>query len=177
MNEFLDKHSDEVSRIIGLYPEGERRSAVMPLLHLAQREGGYVTKRAIEEIGEIAGMSSTEVVSIIGFYTLYHDQPGGRYRFQVCTDLPCALRGAEEFLQSLCGNLGIRVGETTADGLFCLEEVTCLAGCHRAPMFQVQGDGEITYHENQTVETAMALVDELRKHSVDHSAKASEEGR
>lgn len=169
MNELLNKHSSEILKIIGIYPAGNRRSAVMPLLHLAQREDGYITRRSIEEIGEILGITSTEVVSIIGFYTLYHDQPGGHYRFQVCTDLPCALRGADEFLANLCENLGIKVGETSPDGLFCLEEVTCLAGCHRAPMFQVQGDGEITYHENQTVETAMALVEKLRNHSAHHA--------
>jgi NADH-quinone oxidoreductase subunit E len=165
LNEFLNKHSSEILTIIGIYPAGNRRSAVMPLLHLAQREDGYITRRSIEEIADILGISATEVVSIIGFYTLYHDQPGGRYRFQICTDLPCALRGADEFLQNLCKNIGIKVGETSPDGLFTLEEVTCLAGCHRAPMFQVQGDGGITYHENQTVESAMALVDELRSHS------------
>ncbi len=163
MNEILDKHSKEVKKIIGNYPEGEKRSAVMPLLHLAQRQDGYITRHSIDEIGEILGMTATEVVSIVGFYTLFHDQPGGHYRFQVCTDLPCALRGADEFLQKLCENLGIRVGETTPDGLFSVEEVKCLAGCHHAPMFQLQGDGDISYHEDQTVETAMTLVEELRR--------------
>ncbi|MHC1782609.1 MAG: NAD(P)H-dependent oxidoreductase subunit E [Anaerolineaceae bacterium] len=175
MNELLNKHSAEISKIVGNYPEGEKTSAVMPLLHMAQRQDGYITKRSIEEIGEILGMSSTEVVSIIGFYTLYHDQPGSRYRFQVCTDLPCALRGADEFLQKLCENLGIRVGETTPDGLFGLEEVTCLAGCHHAPIFQLQGDGKITYHEDQTIETAMELVEKLRKHGAKHLKMAQEE--
>ncbi len=89
---------------------------------------------------------------------------------QVCTDLPCALRGAEEFLHELCEHIGVKVGETTADGLFTIEEVTCLAGCHRAPMMQLQGDGDIAYHENLTVASAMALLDELRK-------KAQEDGR
>ena len=82
---------------------------------------------------------------------------------QVCTDLPCALRGADQFLQDLCGNLGIKVGETSEDGLITIEEVTCLAGCHRAPMFQLQGDGDISYHENQTVDAALELIAELKK--------------
>ncbi len=103
------------------------------------------------------------MASVVGFYTLYHDQPGGRYRLQVCTDLPCALRGADQFLQDLCGNLGIKVGETSEDGLITIEEVTCLAGCHRAPLFQLQGDGDISYHENQTVDAALELIAELKK--------------
>ncbi len=81
---------------------------------------------------------------------------------QVCTDLPCALRGADEFLRQLCENIGVKVGETTPDGMVTIEEVKCLAGCHRAPMFQVQGDGDISYHENQTVESAAALIQDLR---------------
>ena len=87
---------------------------------------------------------------------------GRRYRIQVCTDLPCALRGAKAFLTGLCEALGIQPGETTPDGLITVEEVKCLAACHRAPMFQLQGDGEITYHENQTVDLALALVETLR---------------
>lgn len=170
MNEFFNQHSKEIEKILANYPEGKERSAVMPLLYLAQREDGHITRQSIDEIGEILKMTATEVVSIIGFYTLYHDQPGGRFRFQVCTDLPCALRGAEEFLQGLCDNLGIRVGETTPDGMFTLEEVTCLAGCDRAPMFQLQGDGEISYHENQTVATAMALAEKLRRHGKKRAA-------
>jgi NADH:ubiquinone oxidoreductase subunit E len=75
------------------------------------------------------------------------------------------LRGADEFLEKLCENLGIKVGETTPDGLVAIEEVTCLAGCHRAPMFQLQGEGEITYHENQTVESTLKLIDELKQHT------------
>ena len=90
------------------------------------------------------------MTSIVGFYTLFHDKPDGRYRIQVCTDLPCAMRGADAFLKQLCDNVGIKVGETSADGLFTIEAVTCLAGCHHAPMFQLQGDGDISYHEDQT---------------------------
>lgn len=163
MNEFLVQNTEEIQKILAAYPPGKKRSAVMPLLYLAQRVGGYVQKKTINEIAEILEITSTEVTSIVGFYTLYHDQPGGRYRLQVCTDLPCALRGADQFLQDLCGNLGIKVGETSADGLITIEEVTCLAGCHRAPLFQLQGDGDISYHENQTVDAALELIAELKK--------------
>ncbi len=82
---------------------------------------------------------------------------------QVCTDLSCAMRGAETFLQELCSNLGIKVGETTADGLVTLEAVTCLAGCDRAPMFQLQSAAGIEYHENMDVDKTMELIETLRK--------------
>ncbi len=163
MNQLASKYPEEVKQILAKYPADRRRSAVMPLLYLAQRESGFVSKQTLEEIGELVGVSSTDVASIVGFYSLYYDEQGGQYRVQVCTDLPCALRGADEFLAKLCENIGIRVGETTADGLITVEEVKCLAGCHRAPMFQVQGGGDITYHENQTVESALQVIDGLRK--------------
>jgi len=162
VNELLRKYPEEVKQILAKYPPEFKRSAVMPLLHLAQRKENYVARQALNDIAEITGTTSTEVASIVGFYSLYYDQPGGRYRIQVCTDLPCALRGADKFMHELCERLGIREGETTADGLFTVEAVKCLAACHRAPMFQVQGDGEIVYHENQTVDLTLAWMEEVR---------------
>lgn len=164
MNALLSKYPEQVEKILAKYPADQKRAAVMPLLYLAQAEDNYVTKQEIADIAEIVGISDTDVVSIIGFYTLYHDQPAGRYRLQVCNDLPCALRGADQFLKDLCANIGVRVGETTPDGLVTIEAVMCLAGCHRAPMFQVQGDGDIAYHEHMTVEKTLALIEELRRH-------------
>ena len=165
MNVLMQRYPDEIARILAKYPADQKRSAVMPLLYLAQRELGYLTRQSIQDIAEILELSTTEVSSVVGFYTLLHDEPGGRYRLQVCTDLSCALRGADRFLEQLCQNLAIRVGETTPDGLIMVEEVTCLAGCDKSPVFQLQGDGEITYYENQTVDKAMKLVEELRRHA------------
>ncbi len=157
------EHGAEVDAILARYPEDQRRSAVMPLLYLAQHHYGYLSPAAIDEVADILGLSSTQVGSLVGFYTLYHDRPAGKVRMQICTDLPCALRGAEVFAQAVCQNLGIRLGETTADGLITVEEVTCLAGCDRAPMFQVQDGSGIHYREGQTVESAMAWVEEVRR--------------
>jgi NADH-quinone oxidoreductase subunit E len=170
VNELQSKYSAEIQQILAKYPPDRRASAVMPLLYLAQRQSGYIDRQSVQDIAEIIGLSTTDIDALIGFYTLYHDQPGGRYRLQVCTDLPCALRGAEDFLHNLCANLGIKVGETTPDGLFTIEEVTCLAGCQRAPVFQLQGDGEIAYHEDQTIDTALALVNELRLRAAEKEA-------
>jgi NADH-quinone oxidoreductase subunit E len=158
-----DKYPQEVKTILAKYPPEQKRSAVMPLLYLAQREEGCITKAALEDIAQMLEITSTNVAEIVGFYTLYHEKKDGKYRMQVCTDLPCALRGAEKFLEELCGNLGIQVGETTSDGLITIETVTCLAGCDRAPMFQIQSANGLEYHENMTVDKTLELVEALRK--------------
>jgi NADH-quinone oxidoreductase subunit E len=161
----LEKYPQEVKRILAKYPPEQKRSAVMPLLYLAQRDGGYVTKGAMEDIAKMLDITSTDVAEIVGFYTLYHDKAAGKYRMQVCTDLPCALRGADKFLEQVCSNLGIQVGETTPDGLVTVEAVTCLAGCDRAPMFQLQSADGIAYHENMTLDKTLELVEALKKSS------------
>ncbi len=163
MNKIAEKYSSDIEKIIAKYPPDQKRSAVMSLLYIAQREDGYVTKQDINEIAEILEMTPTEVVTLVGFYTLYHDEKGGKYRIQVCNDLPCALRGADEFLEKLCENLGIQVGETTEDGLVSIEGVMCLAACDKAPMFQVQTGEGLKYHEEMTVEATMELIETWKK--------------
>lgn len=163
MNELYNKYEKEIQEILGRYPENAKRSAVMPLLFLAQREKGYVPAEVLQDIAEITGTSETDVSSVMGFYSLFHAEPAGRYRIQICTDLPCALRGSESYLEKVCEKLGVKEGETTDDGLFTVEAVKCLAACHRAPMFQLQGDGEIKYYEDQNVEITMQLVEEIRR--------------
>ena len=157
------KYPKEIKQILSKYPPEHKRSAVMPLLYLAQREEGYLTKAAMQDVASIVDITETEVAAIVGFYTLYHEEKGGKYRMQVCTDLPCALRGADEFMNNLCANLGIKVGETTQDGFLTLEAVTCLAACDKAPMFQTQGPDGIKYHENMTVDRTMELINTLKK--------------
>jgi len=168
LSNLLEKYPQEVQAILAKYPPEYKRSAVMPLLYLAQheavRESGrlYVSQAAMDEIAGLLDISATEVASIVGFYSLYYDAPAGRYRIQVCIDLPCALRGADQFLQELCKRLNIQPGETTADGLISVEPVMCLAACDRAPVFQLQSSEGIAYHENQSVDSAMALIETLR---------------
>ena len=158
-----EKYPAEVKKILAKYPPEHKRSAVMPLLYLAQSQTGYITKESMADIAEMLDMTTTEVTSIVGFYTLFHDKEAGKYRMQVCTDLPCAMRGADKFLEDLCGHLGIKVGETTSDGLVTIEAVTCLAGCDRAPMFQLQSPTGIDYHENMTVDKTMELIETLEQ--------------
>ncbi len=161
-NRFAEKYAKDIQEILAKYPPDQRQAAVMPLLYLAQRQQMYIDRQTMAEIADILGISTTEVASIVGFYSLYYDEPAGKYRVQVCTDLPCALRGAEKFLEELCRRLNIHPGETTPDGMVTVESVMCLAACDRAPMFQVQSGQGLTYYENQTVETALALIEQLR---------------
>jgi len=156
-----EKYQDEIKAIFAKYPV--KRSAVMPLLYLAQREAGYIQKESMQEIAQMLELDVTEVAAIVGFYTMYHDEKAGKYRIHVCTDISCALRGADSFLEHLCQNIGIKVGETTPDGLVTIEEVKCLAGCDKAPMFQLQEGDTVSYHENMTVDKTMELVEALRK--------------
>ena len=172
-----EKYAQEIQAILEKYPPEERRAAVMPLVYLAQREKMYVNREDMAEIGVILGISATEVASIVGFYSLYYDQPRGKYHIQVCTDLPCALRGAERFIQELCKRMNIQPGETTADGLSTVDPVMCLAACDKAPMFQVQSGTGLQYFEQQTVESALALIEQLRADAARRYKTPLERGR
>lgn len=158
-----EQYPGEIEKILAKYPPEHKQSAVMPLLHLAQRGKGFVDRHDMREIADLCGVTETDVAEIVGFYTLYHDKPEGKLRIQVCTDIACALRGADEFLAQLCERLGIQPGETTPDGLVTVEAVMCLAACDKAPMFQVQGPDGISYHENMTVEKTLEFIETARK--------------
>jgi len=162
-----EKYADEIAKVLEKYPPEHKRSAVMPLLFLAQREYGHISQEALEEIGALLELDPTEVGSLVGFYTLYYDKPEGKFRIQICTDLPCALRGSEQFAQQLCEALEIEPGETTPDGMITVETVMCLAACDKAPMFQLQEPEGIHYHEKMTVEATLELIEELRRRAND----------
>ena len=166
MSSLAEKYPDEVQAILAKYPAEHKRSAVMSLLYLAQRDGGgYITKAAMEDVAGIVGISVSEVAAVVGFYSLYHDKPAGQYRIQVCTDVACALRRADKFVAELCDNLGIKIGETTPDGLVTVEEVKCLAACNHAPVFQVQTPDGLTYHQDMDIKATLELIEQWRKES------------
>jgi NADH-quinone oxidoreductase E subunit len=121
--------------IVACYPA--RRSALIPLCHLAQGEHGYLTAESMEDIAKLVGCSPAEVRGTASFYDMLHIEPVGRYVFAVCTNIACMLAGAYEVLSHAQGRLGIRVGQTTPDGMFTLEEAECLAGCDAAVCVQV----------------------------------------
>jgi NADH-quinone oxidoreductase subunit E len=162
-----EKYRLEIDAIIARYPAEWKRSAVMPLLYLAQKEYGYLSESAMAEVGELCDLTPTQVAGVVGFYSLYHDHPGGKRRVQICTDLPCALRGADKFAEDLLKKLGVKWDETTKDGAFTIEHVMCLGACDRAPLFQIQDADGIHFHESQpdrpmTVDEALAILNGLK---------------
>jgi NADH-quinone oxidoreductase subunit E len=162
VSELKEKYTLEIEEILAKYPPEQKRSALMPLLFLAQRESGHISDAAVSEIAELCEISRTDVISVASYYTLFHLDQGGTYRIQVCTDLPCALRGSMDYLKQVCDYLAVEPGQTTQDGLFTVEEVKCLAACHRSPVFQLQGNGEIQYHENQSLESTREIIEQIR---------------
>jgi NADH-quinone oxidoreductase E subunit len=151
-----EKYADRIEKIFSKYPD--KRSGLMDVLYLAQEEYGWLSDDALREVAGICEVDPTQAQSIAGFYTMFSEKPKGKYWLQVCTDLPCALRGAETFYAELCDYLGLEDGGTTDDGLFTVEQVMCLAACDKAPMLQCN----FHYHENLDLEKFKALVDELR---------------
>ena len=151
-----DKYSDRIQKTFAKYPD--KRSAVMTMLYIAQEEYGWVTPESIVEVAEICELDPTQVKSIAGFYTMYSEKPKGKYWLQVCTDLACALRGAEKFHKELKAELGVEEGGTTDDGLFTVEHVMCLAACDKAPMLQCN----FHYHENLDMDKMKVLLDQWR---------------
>jgi NADH-quinone oxidoreductase subunit E len=154
-----EKRAADIENILAKYPT--RRSAVMPLLYVAQEEYGYCGEDAIREVAEIIGCDPTEVKSIVGFYTMFYEQPVGKYVIDVCDDLPCALRGADNFVSHCEKRLGIHAGETTPDGKFTLNTVMCVAACDRVPVAQVNKE----YRYSLTEESFDKMVDTLSHES------------
>lgn len=152
------RFQDEIRAAIADYPEGRQASAVLRLLYLAQAAYGHLTPEAIEEVAGLLEIDPTQVRGVAGFYTLFYEQPQGDFVVQYCTDLPCALRGAEALLPLLGELLGCAPGETSADGRFSLECVMCLAACDRAPMMQVN----LEYFHDLTPERLAEIVATLR---------------
>jgi NADH-quinone oxidoreductase subunit E len=153
-----EKEQQELDEILKKYPK--KLSAVLPALYLAQREKNWLDDDDIQVVAEALDIDTTHVHSIIGFYTLFRKEPVGTYMVQVCTDLPCALRGAEAFYKRLCERLGLKGGGgTTEDGLFTVEEVVCIAACNRAPCMQINLD----YYEDLTDEKFDEIIAGLRE--------------
>jgi NADH-quinone oxidoreductase subunit E len=143
-------------RMVTLYPQ--RRSALIPMLLYAQDEIGYLSGAVIAEVAARIGISELEVRNVISYYSLLHTKPRGKYHVQVCTNISCMLRGGRELLGHCKQRLGIGNKETTADGVFSLEEVECIGACSWAPAVQVNYD----FHENLTAESMDKVLDEYR---------------
>lgn len=140
---------------IARYPR--RRGALLPALHLVQKELGHLSPEATREVAEIFDLEPVEVMEVISFYNMFHAKPGGRHHVYVCTNLPCSLRGARGLLAAIEAHLGIEVGETTSDGRITLGHEECLGACGYAPMLRV----DETYHEDLDEARAKEILDAL----------------
>jgi len=160
----VEKYAEEIKSILARFPQ--KKSAVLPLMHLAQHEYGYMSQEAMKEVAQILDLDPTHLLSLSGFYTLYYEEPVGKYVLEICNDLACALRGADEFVDMACHKLDIPVDSTTDDGLFTIKTVMCLGACDRAPMLQCN----LKFEENLNEEKFDQLLARLRDEAAsDHS--------
>ncbi|MCW3115629.1 MAG: NADH-ubiquinone oxidoreductase chain [Segetibacter sp.] len=159
MIQFSEKSLSKVQEIIARYPEGKQKSALLPVLHLAQEEfGGWLDVPVMDYVAEILSITPIEVYEVATFYSMYNMKPVGRFVFEVCQTGPCMLRGSDEIINYIKSKLGIGVGETTQDGLFTLKTVECLGACGYAPMMQLGKH----FREHLTPEKVDAIVEECR---------------
>jgi NADH-quinone oxidoreductase subunit E len=148
-----------VNKIIKRYPEGKQKSALLPVLHLAQAEfEGWLSPATMDYVAQLLSIKPIEVYEVASFYSMYNLEPVGKCLIEVCQTGPCWLRGADEIVAHLESKLSIKVGETTADGMFTLKTVECLGSCGTAPMLQCGA----RYHENLTTDKVDALLRDLK---------------
>ncbi|MBF0153785.1 MAG: NADH-quinone oxidoreductase subunit NuoE [Magnetococcales bacterium] len=148
----------EVEKIYTRYPPEYRRSALLPVLHLAQREfGGWLSREALAYVAELMDIPPVRVNEVATFYTMYNLKPVGQYHVQVCTNISCWLCGSDGVVQALQEKLRLGWGEMSADGRFTLTEVECLGACVNAPAMQINDD----YHEDLTPDKVAAIIDRL----------------
>ncbi len=153
---FSKETEDQFKHLLSIYPR--KRSALIPMLLLAQKEDGYIKPKAIEYVSRYLDLHPSEVDSITSFYTLLRRHPVGKYHIMICTNLSCLLRGSDDIEGCVKRKLGVGLGEVTADGLFSAIEFECLASCTTAPVIQINGE----FYENLDVSKTEQILDELR---------------
>ncbi|MFO0702114.1 MAG: NAD(P)H-dependent oxidoreductase subunit E [Nitrospira sp.] len=151
-----DKHQKEIDEILSRYPV--KRSALIPLLYVAQRDQGYVSESAMQEIAQLLRLTPPQVYETVTFYTMFNLKPVGKFHIQVCKSLMCALIGSDTLIGWIKTKLGIAPGESTTDGLFTLSAVECLAACGTGPMMQINED----YYEQVTENKLDRILTDLR---------------
>lgn len=159
---FSSEKLNKVAEIISRYPEGRQKSALLPVLHLAQEEfGGWLDVPVMDYVATLLNIKPIEVYEVASFYTMYNLKPVGKYVFEVCHTGPCMLNGSDNIIAYIKEKLGIGPGETTADGLFTLKPAECLGACGYAPMMQLGKH----YREHLTKEKVDAIIEECRAKS------------
>lgn len=156
---FSEEKLKEVSRLISFYPEGKQKSAILPVLHLAQEaNGGWLSTESMDYVASLLQLDPIEVYEVATFYSMYNLHPVGKYIFEVCQTGPCMIKGCDEIIAYIKEKLNIGVGETTTDGMFTLKTVECLGACGYAPMMQL---GK-TYREHLTKEKIDSIIESCR---------------
>lgn len=160
--QFSDEKMTEVRRLIARYPEGKQKSALLPVLHLAQETfGGWLSPETMDYVASLLQIEPIEVYEVATFYSMYNLKPVGKYMFEVCQTGPCMLNGSDDIIKYIGETLSIKPGETTSDGLFTLKTVECLGACGYAPMMQMGKH----YREHLTKEKVDAIIAECRKNA------------
>ena len=156
---FSEAALEQCRTIMARYPEGKSKSALLPILHIAQSgNNGWLSVNAMDAVAQVLGIQHIEVYEVASFYSMFNLHPVGTYHLEVCHTTPCMLRGSDELITHLEKRLGIHVGETTRDRMFTLKTVECLGACGYAPMLQCGAK----FHEHLTSEKADALIEQMR---------------
>jgi NADH-quinone oxidoreductase subunit E len=150
------------AREVAKYPADQKQSAVMACLSIVQQEQGWVSAEAEAGIAEVLGMPAIAVREVTTFYNMYNQQPVGRFKLNVCTNLPCQLRNGQQALAHLCERLGVEEGGTTADGLFTVQQCECLGACADAPVMLVNDRNMLSYMSHDKLDQ---LVEQLKAHA------------
>lgn len=154
---FSTENLEKAKEIIARYPEGRQKSALLPLLHLVQKQFGWVSSESMDYVADMLSIEPIEVYEVATFYTMFHLEPTGKHVIEYCRTGPCCLMGGESVYAHLKQRLGIETGQTTADGQFTLKEVECLAACGWGPVFQIREK----YYMNLTNDKVDQIIDEL----------------
>lgn len=166
MLKFNEQQITEFKRLVARYPEGKQKSALLPVLHLAQESfGGWLSSEAMDYVAELLDINPIEVYEVVTFYSMLNTKPVGKYTFEVCQTGPCMLRGSDDIIKHIQNKLGIKAGETTPDGMFTLKTVECLGACGYAPMMQLGKK----YREHLTKDKVDAIIDECRRNAAKHN--------
>lgn len=158
MVQFSQENLERVDNIIARYPEGRQKSALLPVLHVAQEQFGWLSVETMDYVASLLSIEPIEVYEVASFYSMYNLKPVGKYMFEVCQTGPCMIRGCDDIIEYIGEKLNIKPGETTADGMFTLKTVECLGACGYAPMMQM---GKF-YKEHLTKEKVDAIIEECR---------------
>ena len=159
--QFSNERLAKIDEIIARYPEGKQKSALLAALHLAQEQFGWLSSETMDYVASLLHLKPIEVYEVATFYSMYNLKPVGKFMFEVCQTGPCMINGSDDIIAYIGERLGIKPGETTADGLFTLKKVECLGACGYAPMMQLGKH----YKEHLTKEKVDAIIAECRKNA------------